>query len=69
MVELVTCPHWERLTNEYRDCVDRFRDSVALLRELHGAAYDRGYRNSERLRIAAEQARDALELHRSQHMC
>jgi len=63
------CTELERLTEEYRACVDRFRIAVSALENLLGAAFDRVYETSEKHGVAAEKARLALDRHRSEHRC
>jgi len=63
------CTERERLAEEYRACVDRFRVAVSVLKKLLGAEFDRAYETSERHRIAVEKARLALAQHRTEHRC
>lgn len=65
----MVCPERHRLVREYRKSVDGFRDAVFATKGLKGQEYESAYRTSEKLRIAAEQARIALESHRSEHKC
>ena len=58
-----------RLAREYRKSVDAFRDAVFATKGLKGPEYESAYNTSEKLRIAAEQARIALERHRFEHKC
>lgn len=57
------------MAREYRKSVDEFRDAVYATKGLKGPEYERAYKASEKFRIAAEQARIALERHRSEHRC
>jgi hypothetical protein len=66
----MACEERHRLAREYRKSVNAFRDAVfATKGRLKGAEYESAYRTSEKFRIAAEQARIALEQHRSKHKC
>jgi hypothetical protein len=65
----MACPERHRLAREYRKSVDGFRDAVFATKGLKGPEYESAYRSSEKLRIAAEKARIALESHRSEHKC
>ena len=65
----MACPERHRLAREYRKSVDSFRDAVFATKGLKGPEYESAYRTSEKLRLAAEQARIALEHHRSLHKC
>ena len=65
----MVCPDRHRLAREYRKTVDGFRDAVFATKGLKGPEYERAYRTSEKLRLAAEQARIALERHRTEHKC
>ena len=57
------------MAREYRKSVDDFRDAVFATKGLKGREYESAYKTSEKLRIKAEQARVALEHHRSEHKC
>ena len=63
------CAERERLAEEYRGGVDRFRIAVFALKYLLGAEFDRAYETSEKNRIAVEKARLALSQHRTEHRC
>ena len=63
------CPERHRLAREYRKCVEEFRDAVLAMKGLKGQEYESAYKTSEKFRIAADQARIALEHHRSEHRC
>jgi hypothetical protein len=63
------CTERERLAEEYRACVDRFRIAVSALGNLLGAEFDRAYETSEKHRVAVEKARIALSGHRLEHRC
>ena len=63
------CAERERLAEEYRACVDRFRIAVSALKNLLGAEFDRAYETSEKHRVAVEKSRLALSLHRTEHRC
>ena len=63
------CAERERMAEEYRACVDRFRIAVSALRHLLGAEFDRAYETSEKHRVALEKARIALSQHRTEHRC
>ena len=63
------CGERERLAEEYRACVDRFRIAVSTLKNLLGAEFDRAYEISEQHRVAVEKARIALAQHRVAHRC
>ena len=65
----INCTERERLIEQYRSRVERFRDAVLALKALPGAAFDRVYRCSEFRRVAVEEARIALENHRQGHQC
>ena len=65
----ISCTERERLIEQYRSRVERFRDAVLALKALRGAAFDRVYRYSEFRRTAVEEARIALEKHRQGHHC
>jgi hypothetical protein len=65
----MACSERHRLAREYRKSVDEFRDAVFATKGLDGAEYKSAYKTSEKLRLAAEQARIALEGHRSKHKC
>jgi len=65
----INCTERERLIEQYRSRVERFRDAVLALKALRGAAFDRVYRCSEFRRVAVEEARIALEKHRQGHHC
>jgi len=65
----MVCPERHRLAREYRKSVDSFRDAVFATKGLKGPEYESAYRISEKFRIAAEQARIALENHRFEHKC
>lgn len=65
----MVCPERHRLARDYRKSVDDFRDAVFATKGLKGLEYDKAYKTSEKLRIAADQARIALERHRSEHKC
>ena len=65
----IACTERERLAAEYGRCVDRFRVAVFTLRNLRGSEFDRAYAVSEQDRIAVEQARLALDRHRTEHRC
>ena len=67
--ETTICTERERLAEEYRACVDRFRVAVSALRNLLGAEFDRAYETSEKHRVAVEKARLALGRHRAEHRC
>ena len=66
---VMVCPARHRLAREYRKSVDAFRDAVYATKGLKGPEYESAYRASEKSRIAADQARIALERHRSEHKC
>jgi hypothetical protein len=63
------CTERERLAEEYRACVDRFRVAVSALKNLFGAEFDRAYETSGKQRIVLEKARIALDQHRVEHRC
>lgn len=63
------CTERERLIEQYRIRVERFRDAVDALKALRGTAFDRVYQCSEFRRLSVEEARIALEKHREQHRC
>ena len=63
------CPERRRLAREYRKSVDGYRDAVFATKGLKGPEYESAYKTSEKFRLAAEQARTALERHRSEHRC
>jgi hypothetical protein len=63
------CPERKQLARDYRKSVDDFRDAVYATKGLKGREYESAYKTSEKFRIAAEQARIALERHRSKHKC
>jgi hypothetical protein len=63
------CAERHRLARDYRKSVEAFRDAVFATKELKGPEYESAYKISEKMRIAAEQARIALEYHRSEHRC
>jgi len=65
----MVCEERHRLAREYRKSVDDFRDAVFATKGLKGVEYEAAYRTSEKLRLTADQARIALERHRSQHKC
>jgi hypothetical protein len=65
----MACPERHRLAREYRKSVDDFRDAVFATKGLEGREYESAYKASEKSRIVAEQARIALERHRSDHKC
>jgi hypothetical protein len=67
--ETMICVERERLAEEYRAGVDRFRVAVSALKNLHGAEFDRAYETSEKHRVAVEKAWIALGLHRTEHRC
>jgi hypothetical protein len=67
--ETTICTERERLAEEYRACVDRFRVAVSALKNLLGTEFDRTYEISEKHRVATEKARLALDRHRSEHRC
>jgi hypothetical protein len=63
------CAERERLAEDYRACVDRFRVAVFALKNLLGAEFDRAYQTSEKHCIASDKARIALDQHRVEHRC
>jgi len=63
------CAEREKLAEEYRAYVDRFRIAVSALKNLLGAEFDRAYEISEKQRIAVEKARISLARHRVEHRC
>ena len=63
------CAERERLAEEYRAGVDRFRVAVSALKSLLGAEFDRAYEISEKHRIVVEKAKFALVQHRTEHRC
>ena len=63
------CAERERIAEEYRACVDRFRVAVFALKNLLGADFDRAYVTSEKHRVALAKARIALDQHRLEHRC
>jgi hypothetical protein len=65
----VVCPERERLALEYRIAVDAFRDSVYALKDLRGLEFDRAYKTTELRRAVLENARKALDHHRTEHGC
>jgi hypothetical protein len=65
----MACPERKRLAREYRESVDGFRDAILATKGLKVRDYEHAYRTSEKFRIAAEQARIALECHRLEHRC
>ena len=65
----MACSERHRLAREYRKSVDAFRDAVFATKGLKRPEYESAYQTSEKLRIAADQARIALERHRSEHKC
>ena len=46
------CAERERMAEDYRACLDRFRVAVSALKNLLGAEFDRAYETSEKHRIA-----------------
>jgi hypothetical protein len=65
----MACPERNRLAREYRKSIDAFRDAVFATTGLKGSEYELAYRTSEKMRIAEDQARIALESHRFEHKC
>jgi hypothetical protein len=65
----MACEVRHRLAREYRKSVDGFRDAVFATKDLKVPEYERAYKTSEKFPLAAEQARIALERHRSEHRC
>ena len=65
----INCTERERLSEQYRSRVERFRDAVVALKALRGAAFDRVYQCCEFRRVGVEEARVALEKHRRDHQC
>ena len=64
------CPERARLFTEYRRRVNNFRDAVAAIQTVKRAAdFQQADATSEKLRLEAEEAREALEQHRKQHHC
>ena len=66
-METTICAERERLAEEYRACLDRFRIAVSAPKSLLGAGFDRAYETSEKQRIVLEKARIALDQHRVEH--
>ena len=66
----MVCPERARLLKEYSTLVSSFRKAVSAIRDSNdAAAFDEAFSASEKLRIAADAAREDLEQHRSQHHC
>ena len=65
----MACSERHRLAREYRKSVDGFRDAVFATKGLKGPEYERAYKASEKSRVVTENARIALESHRSEHRC
>lgn len=61
----MVCPDRHRLARKYRKSVDDFRDAVFATTGLKGKEFESAYGTSEKFRLAAEQARIALESHLS----
>jgi hypothetical protein len=69
MSQTMICKERKQLADAYRESVDKFRDAVSTMRQLQGGAFNRAFAESEALRIVADEARRALEIHRLQHRC
>jgi hypothetical protein len=65
----VVCPERERLAHEYRVAVDAFRESVYALKDLRGLEFDQAYKKTELRHAVLENARKALDHHRTEHRC
>ena len=64
------CLERARLLKEYSTLVNSFRKAVAAIQDsIEAADFDEAYAASEKLRLAADEAREALENHRRQHHC
>jgi hypothetical protein len=69
---MLTCPHREKLIDEYHHAVDTFSKSIKLLRKCNGDGYQKfadQHRVTEQARLHAENARMMLDLHRVEHGC
>lgn len=68
--DVMLCPERARLLKTYIALVDSYRKAVAAIQDSKDAAdFEEAYLASEKLRLAADSAREVMECHRRQHHC
>ena len=66
---LLPCHERRRLEMEYRVKANEFHKSLDALKDLKNLDLEKAFLKSEDHRLAAHNARIALESHRAQHKC